>query len=104
MPQKLRERPTAARSALYQTVAATSVSVSELPSLPRARAIAGPPCRGRSLWAVTVATCPRCGGMHQHRAGEATRLLSGRLVRLCPVTGRPYVLGPVQRQREARHV
>ncbi|WP_433319151.1 hypothetical protein [Micromonospora chersina] len=42
--------------------------------------------------------------MHQHRAGEAARLLSSRLRKRCPTTGRPYVLGPVQRRREARRV
>lgn len=71
-------------------------------NLPAARANAGPPCRGRSLWAVTVLSCPCCGGMHQHRAGESSGLLSGRVVRACPATGERYRLAPVRRWREAR--
>ena len=67
-----------------------------------ARAYAGPPCCGRTLWAITVLSCPACGGMHQHRAGLAARLLAGRVERACPVTGQAYVLRPVQRRREAR--
>jgi hypothetical protein len=67
-----------------------------------ARAHAGPPVPGRRLWAVTVLSCPLCGAMHQHRAGMVARLLSGRLQRICPTTGRKYTLRPVQRRREAR--
>lgn len=73
-----------------------------LDGLPNARAYAGPPCPGRGSWAVTVLTCPVCGGMHQHRAFEAARLLAGRAVRRCPTTGKAYRLAPVQRRREAR--
>jgi hypothetical protein len=40
--------------------------------------------------------------MHQHRAGLVDALLSGRLTRVCPTTGKPYTLAPVQRRREAR--
>jgi hypothetical protein len=71
-------------------------------SIPTARAYAGPPCRGRSLWLVVVLTCPRCGTAHTHRVGEAARLLSHRVEKCCPVTGQWYLLGPVQRRREAR--
>jgi hypothetical protein len=73
-------------------------------SVPQGRAYAGPPCRGRSLWCVTVLSCPLCGGMHQHRAGNARTLLSGKAMRSCPTTGKPYLLAPVQRRREARRV
>lgn len=66
-----------------------------------AHAYAGPPCPGRGLWAITVLTCPACGGMHQHRAGQVSALLSGRTERRCPVTGESYVLAPVRRRREA---
>lgn len=69
---------------------------------PRGRAYAGPPVPGRTLWAVTVLACPLCDGMHQHRAGLVDALLSGRLTRVCPTTGKPYTLAPVQRRREAR--
>lgn len=71
-------------------------------TLPTARAYAGPPCRGRTLWAVAVLRCPHCTGMHLHRVGEAARLLSGRVRRVCPVRGRAYMLTPVQRRQEAR--
>lgn len=71
---------------------------------PTARAYAGPPCRGRGMWAVTVLTCPLCGGMHQHRVSEVARLLAGRVFRTCPVVGRLYRLAPVTRRREARRV
>lgn len=71
-------------------------------SVPTARAYAGPPCRGRALWLVVVLTCPRCGTTHAHRVGEAARLFSHRVEKCCPVTGQWYLLGPVQRRREAR--
>jgi hypothetical protein len=71
-------------------------------SLPSARANAGPPVRGRSLWAITVLACPCCGGLHQHRGGDVTMLLRGRLVRTCPTSGERYRLSPVRRWREAR--
>lgn len=70
--------------------------------LPRGRAYVGPPVRGRRLWLAAVLTCPVCGGMHSHRAGDDRLLLSGRLARRCPVTGRAYQLAPVQRRAEAR--
>jgi hypothetical protein len=69
---------------------------------PSGRAYAGPPVPGRTMWAITTLSCPLCEGMHQHRAVEAARLLSGRVERRCPTTGRPYRLAPVQRRREAR--
>lgn len=71
-------------------------------SLPAARANAGPPVRGRGLWAITVLTCPCCGALHQHRAGDPSALLRGRVVRSCPATGERYRLAPVRRWREAR--
>jgi len=71
-------------------------------SLPAGRTYAGPPCPGRRLWAAVVLTCPHCQGMHTHRAGQAARLLSGRVVKRCPVSGLPYTLRPVQRRKEAR--
>jgi hypothetical protein len=71
-------------------------------SLPCARTYAGPPCTGRRLWAAAVLTCPVCGGMHTHRVGETARLLAGRVVKACPVSGHPYRLAPVQRRKEAR--
>jgi hypothetical protein len=77
-------------------------SVQPIADIPHGRAYAGPPVPGRGLWAVTVLTCPLCEGMHQHRAVEAARLLSGRAERRCPTTGRLYRLAPVQRRREAR--
>lgn len=70
--------------------------------LPAGRTYAMPPCRGRRLWLAVVLTCPWCGTGHSHRAFEAARLLAGRLVKTCPVTGRPYALAPVQRRKEAR--
>ena len=83
-------------------IAATDASITGLPDTMRcARAYAGPPVPGRTLWAVTVLTCCWCGAMHQHRVGEAAQLLSGRVVRSCPVWSRPYRLRPVQRRREA---
>lgn len=87
-----------------ETLVRVSLSVADHLDMPHGRALAGPPCPGRTLWAVTTPTCPRCGGMHQHRVGEAGRLLSGRIVKVCPTTGQPYRLGPVQRRREARRV
>lgn len=78
------------------------ISVVDQGGMPHGRAYAGPPCPGRGLWAITVLACPHCGGMHQHRSGQAARLLSGRITRLCPTTGRAYVLAPVQRRRDAR--
>lgn len=105
MSRKKKERPDRAIGAAREVLSATTTNVHDLYDLPRARAYAGPPCAGRGLWAITVLACPHCRGMHQHRAGEAARLLAGRVQRCCPVTGRWYVLAPVQRRREAvRHV
>lgn len=97
-----RNRPGVASGAASQQVGETTTSVADRADMPHGRAHAGPPCPGRGLWAVTVLTCPHCTGMHQHRVGQAARLLSGRIIRVCPTTGRPYVLAPVQRRREAR--
>lgn len=104
MPHDEKSRPGANRAAQVTAGEAVATSVVDRPDLAHARAYAGPPCRGRSLWAVTVLTCPHCGGMHQHRVGAASRLLGGRVDRVCPVTGRSYRLAPVQRRREARRV
>lgn len=71
-------------------------------TLPAARANAGPPVRGRGMWAITVLACTCCGAMHQHRAGDPSALLHGRTVRTCPATGERYRLAPVRRWREAR--
>lgn len=72
------------------------------PPLPAGRAYAGPPCCGRRLALVAVLTCPRCGAMHHHRAGDLRALLAGKVARTCPTTGQRYRLHPVQRRREAR--
>lgn len=88
-----------------------SVQVGEtISSIPRgadvvtARAAAAPPCPGRRLWVVWVGRCPWCTTGHVHRVGAAWRLLAGEVIRICPTTGRPYLLAPVRRQREAvRH-
>lgn len=69
-----------------------------------ARAHASPPCCGRQLWAIWVGRCPHCDSGHVHRSGMTARLLAGRVVKCCPATGRPYLLRPVRRQREARAV
>lgn len=66
------------------------------------RVYASPPCRGRSLWLAVTLRCPWCGTGHAHRVGEAARLLAGRVDKLCPVTGKAYLLSPVRRGREAR--
>jgi hypothetical protein len=92
------------RTPATPTVRTPGASVADTADLPHARAYGGPPVPGRRLWAVTVLACPVCRGMHQHRAGEAARLLSGRLRRRRPTTGQQYVLAPVARRREAmRH-
>lgn len=97
-----RERPGRGDPGHLMVYATTTASVPEpTNSLPCARAYGGPPVPGRQLWAVTVLTCPVCRAMHQHRVGEAARLLAGRVVRVCPVWGRPYRLRPVQRRKEA---
>jgi hypothetical protein len=66
------------------------------------RTYAAPPCDGRRLWLAVVLTCPACGGAHHHRVGDASLLLSGRVVKVCPVNKVRYALRPVQRRREAR--
>lgn len=97
-----RKRPATTRGASYKTIAAVDSMLPAANDLPHARAYAAPPCPRRSLWLVVVLTCPWCGTAHQHRAGEAARLLSGRLVKTCPVVGQLYRLAPVHRRREAR--
>lgn len=79
----------------------TEASLPPGATMPCGRAYAGPPVPGRRLWLVAVLSCPVCSAMHQHRVYESARLLAGRVVRCCPATGRPYVLSPVQRRREA---
>jgi hypothetical protein len=91
-------RPTGKSGGAATTVDGESTSrLHPVSDLPHARANAGPPVPGRHMWAYTVLSCPRCGGMHQHRAGEP-----GRIVRSCPTTGRLYRLSPIKRWREAR--
>lgn len=102
MPTNEEGRPGADRAAQVTASEAVPTRVVVRPDVPHARAYAGPPCRGRSLWLVMVLSCPHCGTAHVHRVGEASRLLAARVIRECPVTGRPYRLGPVQRRREAR--
>lgn len=53
--------------------------------------LAGAPCRRRSLWLVVVPRCPHCTGMHSHRSGSHA-LFAGTAERVCPQTGRPYLL------------
>lgn len=97
-----RRRPGAEDPGHLAVMAATGASIADpLDGLRAVRVYAGPPVPGRQLWAVTVLSCPWCRAMHQHRVGEAARLLSGRVRRTCPVWGRPYRLRPVQRRREA---
>jgi len=79
-----------------------TLSTRQLSDFPAARAHAMPPVPGRRLWVVAVLTCPLCGGGHTHRSGDDTMLLSGRLLRRCPTTGRLYRLGKVRRCNEAR--
>lgn len=71
-------------------------------TVPAGRAYAGPPLEGRRMWAITVLRCPRCFALHQHRAVDSSLLLSGKAVRTCPATHRPYTLAPVERMLEAR--
>ena len=71
--------------------------------LPASRAFGLPPVPGRSMWAVIVLTCAHCGSGHVHRSGDASLVLSGKLVRRCPATRERYRLGPVQRRAEARY-
>lgn len=82
-------------------VPTTDTSVTPRVEIPHARTQAGPPCRGRGLWSAVVLRCPWCLTLHVHRSGQVSRLLSGRVVRRCPVSGQQYVLSPVQRRREA---
>lgn len=90
------------RSANTTNLTSDDTPSDALTSMPAGRTYAVPPCRGRQLWLAVVLTCPRCGTGHSHRAFEAARLLAGRLVKTCPVTGRPYALSPCQRRKEAR--
>ncbi|MER5608896.1 hypothetical protein ABT059_22825 [Micromonospora tulbaghiae] len=46
---------------------------------------------------MTVLNCPHCGGMHHHRAGSETRLMTRQVVKRCPSKGAPYRLRPVSR-------
>ncbi|GEM_PF-6471773 len=92
----------APRAAAEQMTGEVGSMVLPATDIATARAHAGPPVAGRRLWAVTVLSCPECGAMHQHRTGRVGRLLSGREIRKCPVTRKPYRLGPVQRRHEAR--
>lgn len=101
MSRTKRNRLSRATEAVQEVTATTTTTVPDPCDLPHARTYAGPPCGGRYMWLAVVLTCPHCRGMHQHRTGEAARLLSGRVRRCCPVTGRWYVLAPVQRRREA---
>lgn len=89
------------REAGDEQVDETNSHATHAAGIPHARAYAGPPVPGRRLWLIAVLSCPRCGAMHQHRVYEAARLLAGRTVRACPTTGKPYVLSPVQRRKEA---
>lgn len=72
------------------------------PDIPCGRATAWPPAGGRHMWAVVTSRCPWCGSGHVHRTGLTARLLSGRVLRRCPVWHRQYTLAPVRRGREAR--
>jgi hypothetical protein len=81
---------------------AVAPQLSEIRDVPSSRAFALPPVPGRSLWAVPVLRCARCGGGHVHRTADADLLLAGKLLRRCPTTGRAYQLAPVQRRAEAR--
>lgn len=72
-------------------------------ALPASRAFGLPPVPGRTMWAVIVLTCAHCGSGHVHRSGDASLVLSGKLVRRCPATRERYRLGPVQRRAEARY-
>jgi hypothetical protein len=80
----------------------TAENTADEPRLPRARALAGLPCRGRRLVLVMVLTCPVCSGSHSHRASDVSDLYAGTVSRNCPVTGLTYVLGPVRRLKQAR--
>lgn len=91
-----------AKAAPIRTSVQRTADTPEGYTLPCGRAHACPPVPGRRLWLAVVLTCPQCGSAHAHRTGEAARLLSGRIVRTCPTTGRTYTLNPVQRRREAR--
>lgn len=78
-----------------------SDSVTVALDLRHGRAVAYPPLRGRTLWLVVCRQCPWCASGHAHRSGLTARLLSGRVTKLCPVWGKPYVVAPVRRGREA---
>ncbi|MFJ1537728.1 hypothetical protein ACIODS_04220 [Micromonospora chalcea] len=51
------------------------------------------------MWAVAVLACPFCGSLHQHRAGNGARLMTGQTFRRCPSTGALYRLRPVLRSQ-----
>lgn len=70
--------------------------------VPRARAYAGLPCRGRHLVLVVVLTCTWCSGTHSHRLPDTAELYRGKARRKCPVTGWNYRLSPVRRMKPAR--
>jgi hypothetical protein len=80
----------------------TPDSVTPANDIPRARGHGIPPSAGRKFWAIVVLLCPWCSSGHIHRTGMTARLLAGRLTKVCPVAGRPYVVAPVTRRREAR--
>jgi len=102
MTRAKKSRPAVTSNRAAQDITTTTTPmVAQAPDIVTARAQAGPPCRGRGLWLVVVLRCPHCYGMHQHRCGQVSRLLSGRVDRGCPVTGLGYRLSPVQRRREA---
>jgi hypothetical protein len=101
MTQTKRNGPGQATRTVSEITNSTAFTVTDRDVSLYARAQAGPPCPGRQLWAVTVLRCPSCLGMHQHRVGQVSMLLSGRVDRRCPTTGELYRLAPVQRRREA---
>jgi hypothetical protein len=74
------------------------------PAFPVNRGIPMPPVIGRSMWCVVVLRCLLCNGGHTHRSGDGSMVLSGNLIRRCPVTGRRYRLRVTQRRSEARRV
>lgn len=98
-----KRRPLTKEAALTSSAATIDATamVTRQADIPRGRAVAYPPMRGRSLWLVVSRKCPWCGSGHAHRSGMTSRLLSGRVVRVCPVWNRAYVLAPVTRGREA---
>lgn len=103
MTQKVERRP-ATNGAASRNYEAGEPSTTVPPTddnLPRGRAVAYPPARGRTLWLIVARRCPWCTSGHSHRSGLTARLLSGRVAKVCPVWNRGYILAPVQRGREA---